>query len=151
MPVVWHVVVFAPFGVVIAVSDWRWFVVPDRWVVSGAVAVAVARLVWPGGSWWAVGVSVVGAIALFGVARVIAAGRLGWGDVKLAGLLAFALGGVGWVIAMFVACIGALGWLFLAHSSDVREARVPFGTFMVVGALVCALLFVFVSDVGYVG
>ncbi len=153
-PVGWHVAAFAPFGVAVAVCDWRTFLIPDKWVVAGAGAVIVARVASPGGAWWAVGAAVVVAVGLFALARWLAGGGLGWGDVKLSGLVALSLGGLGWLIAMIVACFSALCWVFLAHRGDdwqaVREARVPFGSFMVVGALASGVTLALVFDGGYV-
>jgi leader peptidase (prepilin peptidase)/N-methyltransferase len=150
-PVVWHVVAFAPFGVAVAVCDWRTFLIPDRWVVAGAVAVVGARVAWPAGAWWALVVAVAAASGLFALARWVAAGKMGWGDVKLSGLVALALGGFGWLVAMLIACVTALVWVAVAHWGVVREARIPFGSFMVVGAMVAGLVLALVPlDGGYV-
>ncbi len=65
---------------------------------------------------------------------------IGYGDVRLAGLLGLALGYVGWsqllagIYAGFL--LGGVGGGLLALSRIVDRRRYPFGPFMVLGALV---------------
>jgi Flp pilus assembly protein protease CpaA len=154
-PFVWHVVAFAPVGVAIAVCDWRAFVIPDRLVIVGVGLVLAARFAWPIGSWWAAAGTTAFACGVFAVARVVAGGKLGWGDVKLSGLIGLTLGGLGWLVAMFIACLAALVWVFVAYRGHdwqaLREARIPFGSFMVGGALASGVLLALLAlDGGYV-
>lgn len=65
---------------------------------------------------------------------------IGYGDVRLAGLLGFALGYLGWaevVTGMYAGFVlGALGGLALAATPLVDSKRYPFGPFMLLGSLV---------------
>jgi leader peptidase (prepilin peptidase)/N-methyltransferase len=69
---------------------------------------------------------------------------MGYGDVRLAGLLGIALGYLGWaellvgVYAGFV--LGGVGGLLLAALRLVDRRSYPFGPFMLVGALLGVLL-----------
>ena len=64
---------------------------------------------------------------------------LGFGDVRLAGVLGLALGYLGWgevwvgIYAGFV--LGGLIGLALRLTKVVRQRHVPFGPFMLLGAL----------------
>ena len=85
-----------------------------------------------------------GALLLYGALALVAPQGLGFGDVKLSGLLGLALGWLSWGAA----AIGlALGFLFgaaagvvlmLSGRASLRTA-VPFGPAMLLGALVAAL------------
>ncbi|HMA46261.1 MAG TPA: prepilin peptidase, partial [Frankiaceae bacterium] len=70
---------------------------------------------------------------------------MGYGDVKLAGLLGLTLGWLGWgaVLLGLVAGVGcgglaALGVLALRRAQ--RRTRIPYGPFLLAGALAGALL-----------
>jgi leader peptidase (prepilin peptidase)/N-methyltransferase len=65
---------------------------------------------------------------------------MGFGDVKLAGVLGLYLGFVGWsavAVGMAAGIVlgGVLGVALLASGRVARRAKVPFGPFMVAGAL----------------
>jgi leader peptidase (prepilin peptidase)/N-methyltransferase len=84
----------------------------------------------------------IGCVALgfaYLLMAVIAPGGMGFGDVKLAGVLGLFLGWIGWG-ALVVGSIGAflLGGIFgiiliLAHRGG-RKTAIPFGPWMLVGA-----------------
>ena len=65
---------------------------------------------------------------------------LGYGDVRLSGLLGIALGYLGWgelVTGMYAGfLLGGVGGLLLAMAKVVDRKRYPFGPFMLLGALV---------------
>jgi leader peptidase (prepilin peptidase)/N-methyltransferase len=65
---------------------------------------------------------------------------MGFGDVKLAGVLGLYLGFVGWSavavgMASGVLLGGVLGIALLASGRASRGSRIPFGPFMLAGAL----------------
>jgi leader peptidase (prepilin peptidase)/N-methyltransferase len=75
----------------------------------------------------------------FTLALVYPAG-MGFGDVKLAGVLGLYLGWLGWgsvVVGAFLGFFtgGLLGGLLLASGRATRKSAIPFGPFMLVGAL----------------
>jgi leader peptidase (prepilin peptidase)/N-methyltransferase len=122
---------------------------PDSIVLpSYGVGVALLALAsWnPGGTsdWPALGRAAVGALAMFALYLVILLvypAGMGWGDVKLAGVLGLYLGWVGWgalVVGWFAAFL--LGGLYsvalLATRRASRKSGIPFGPWMLAGAIV---------------
>lgn len=97
---------------------------------------------------WSAGLrAVIGAAALFGfyflLVLVYPAG-MGWGDVKLAGVLGLALGYLGWgplVVGGFLgfALGGVFGVALIAVRRAGRRSAIPFGPFMLAGALAAVL------------
>jgi leader peptidase (prepilin peptidase)/N-methyltransferase len=83
--------------------------------------------------------------ALYAVQHLFAPGAIGWGDVKLSGVLGLYLGWLGapawWlgVLAGFVlGGLYAVGLLITRRAS--RKSEIPFGPFMLAGALVGILV-----------
>ncbi|MEV2245006.1 A24 family peptidase [Streptomyces sp. NPDC049970] len=146
--VVW--LLLAPVAVLLAVVDRRVHRLPDRLTLplAGAAAVLLggaALLPEHGGSWIA---ALLGGAALGGfylVLFLINPNGMGFGDVKLALALGVALGWYGWAVLcaggfagfLFGALYGA-GLMLLRGAG--RRTGIPFGPFMIAGALV-GLLF----------
>jgi leader peptidase (prepilin peptidase) / N-methyltransferase len=79
--------------------------------------------------------------ALYAVQHLLAPRAIGWGDVKLAGVLGLYLGWLGapawWLGTLAGFVIGgvyAVGMLITRRGS--RKSEIPFGPFMLAGALV---------------
>lgn len=91
--------------------------------------------------------ALLGAVALWGFYRVLVLVHpkgMGWGDVKLAGLLGLYLGSLGWgalVVGAFLGFLlgGVLGGALLLVGRAGRKTRIPFGPFMIVGTWLGAL------------
>lgn len=137
-----------PVSVALAVVDWRTRLLPTR-VIAPSYVVLVALVL---GCWlvtrdtddllragygWAV------AGGLYFVLWFIHPRGLGYGDVRLSGLLGIALGYLGWgpllvgVYAGFL--LGGVGGGLLSLLKLVERRAVPFGPFMLVGALLGVL------------
>lgn len=134
-----------PIMVALAVIDWRTRLLPT-WVIKPTYFLTIALVVLasllagdPGGivraalGWLALGF-------FYFVLWFINSGGLGYGDVRLSGILGMAVGWVGWAelitgawSGFFVG--GVLGGL-LALLKVVDRRGVPFGPFMVVGVLI---------------
>lgn len=104
-------------------------------LLTGAAAVQ--------GDWDALLRAALGAAALFlfflGLALVYPSG-MGLGDVKLAGVIGLVLGYLGWGAVVIGAFAGfflgsVVGVAVLASGSGGRKTAIPFGPFMVAGAL----------------
>lgn len=133
-----------PVGVVLAVVDWRttllptWVIAPSYAVVLALVLVAAAldrdghAAIRSGFGWLVWG-------GLFFVLWFVHPRGMGYGDVRLSGLLGLALGYVGWpacVIGLWLAFVlGGVGGLLLSLLRIVERKRFPFGPFMLVGAV----------------
>ncbi|MET9432643.1 A24 family peptidase [Streptomyces sp. NPDC006551] len=146
--VVW--LLYAPFAVLLASVDVRVHRLPDGLTLPLAAATpsllgAAALLPYDAGSW---GHALLGALALGGaylVLFLINPGGMGFGDVKLALSLGAALGWYGWGILFAGAFAGfLLGSLYglglILSRRGGRKAAIPFGPFMLGGALLGLLL-----------
>ncbi|MEU8567630.1 A24 family peptidase [Streptomyces pathocidini] len=139
-----------PFLLVLALVDLAVHRLPDVLTLTlpGAVAAllaSAAQLPGHAGSWTG---ALLGGLALGGgylVLFLINPGQMGLGDVKLALTLGVALGWYGWWILFEGAVAGFLlgslygGWLLLTRRAG-RETALPFGPFMISGALLGLLL-----------
>jgi len=145
---VWDLLVvlpLVPVSVALAVVDWRTRLLPTKviapaYVVTATlvlVVFAVTRdtddLVRAGLGWLVAG-------GLFFALWFIYPPWMGYGDVRLAGVLGLALGQLGWPPLLFgVWCgflLGGVGGALLARLRIVERRAFPFGPFMLVGALV---------------
>lgn len=136
----------ATLGVAMAYVDLREHRLPDP--LTSAALVAAALLLAPAaavtGEWGAYGRAWIVAASMFAAYLVLALLRpadLGLGDVKLAAVLGLVTGWLGWDIALAGIFLGFLAaglvavGLVLAGRAGRRTA-VPFGPFMLFGALV---------------
>jgi prepilin signal peptidase PulO-like enzyme (type II secretory pathway) len=79
--------------------------------------------------------------AVFLAIRLGSGGSLGWGDVKLSGLMGLSLGLPGWVIAVLAASFAGLTVMLVLMrlSRADRNTKVPFGPFLALGMVAAAL------------
>jgi leader peptidase (prepilin peptidase)/N-methyltransferase len=137
-----------PVGVALAVVDWRTKLLPTRLIApSYVVTIVMILLVWLVDSRaphdlerTALGWLVYG--GMFFLLWFIYPRGLGYGDVRLAGLLGLALGWVGWAELLLGIWAGLLlgGILGGLLSLVLRRRDYPFGPFMLVGALLGVVL-----------
>lgn len=137
--------VLAPIGVALAVIDWRTMLLPT-WVVGHAYAIVLlvlaaataterdlGPLMRAGWGWLIAGVT-------YFVLWLIYPRGMGYGDVRLSGVLGLGLGFLGWgqlftgIYSGFLLG-GVIGALLSAFKLFDRKAY-PFGPFMLIGALV---------------
>lgn len=118
-------------------------VLPSYLVAAGLLAVAAVVT----GEWGDLLRALLGMTALYGfyflLALVYPAG-MGFGDVKLAGVLGLYLGWLGWaevVTGGFLGFLfgGVVGLALMALGRAGRKSQIPFGPFMLAGALVAIL------------
>lgn len=138
----------APVGVALAVIDWRTRLLPTKLIAPSYVIVIVlaATAAWQEGDWHDLVMAgwgwLVAGGTFFALWFIYPKG-MGYGDVRLAGLLGIALGWLGWgelltgVYAGFL--LGGVGGLLLSLLRIVDRKAYPFGPFMLVGALVGVL------------
>ncbi|HYN95418.1 MAG TPA: prepilin peptidase [Pilimelia sp.] len=134
----------AAVAVALAVIDIDVKRLPDA-IVRPSYVVGAALLlpaVAADGDWPAAGRALLAAVALYGFYLALASlyrGGMGWGDVKLAGLLGLYLGYLGWgsvLIGTFAGFLlgGVVGAVLLATRRAGRRSELPFGPFMLAGA-----------------
>ena len=145
--VVWAYLV--PVGVALAVVDWHTRLLPTKVIAPSYAVVAVLTLLAGvvGGDWGSLVRAALGCVVAgftFFLLWFVYPRGLGFGDVRLSGLLGIALGYLGWgelltgVYAGFL--LGGVGGLLLSLLRIVDRKAYPFGPFMLVGALVGVLL-----------
>lgn len=111
---------------VLAVIDYQHLIIPD----SLLIVLAAIALVQSGLHHWA---SALGCAAFFFLLWVISRGRwIGFGDVKLAGVLGLLFGFPGAVIVIYLAVIGGglLSVILLVLKKATMKTALPLGTLM---------------------
>ena len=141
-----------PLSVALGVVDWRTRLLPTRLVLPATGVAILLGLVG-----WAVtrdpddliraAIALVVVRSVFWVLWWLHSAGMGFGDVRLAALLGFALGQLGWgevVVGIYSGfLVFALPGLLLAIARRDRgllKSAFPFGPFMLVGALVGVLV-----------
>lgn len=141
--------VVAALGVAMAYVDVREHRLPD-WLTYGSFAAAVGLLAIAAlatGEWSSYGRAWLGAVATTGVfvaLALIRPGDLGLGDVKLAASLGLLLGWIGWghvVLGVFAAFVlgGVFSLALVVTRRGGRRTAIPFGPFMLAGALIAVV------------
>ncbi|WP_426246406.1 prepilin peptidase [Nocardioides sp. LHG3406-4] len=133
-----------PIGVALALVDWRTRLLPTRIIApTYALVIVCVLVVWAitGGTGdltrAALGWLIAG--GLFFLLWFVHPRGLGYGDVRLSGVLGLALGHAGWgelaigVYSGFL--IGGVGGLLLSRLRIVERKDYPFGPFMLAGAV----------------
>ena len=114
-------------------------------IVLPAYPVAAGLLLfttWAEGDWWAMVRAVVGGCVLFAAYLLMALvypGGMGFGDIKLAGVLGVYLAWLGWgvlAVGAFGAFVlgGVFGIALIASRRVGRKSGIPFGPWMIAGA-----------------
>ena len=138
-------------GVALAFIDARYQRLPDALtllsypvalVLLGAAALAVPD----GGRRFVVAlIGLAAAWLLFLIQALIYPAGIGWGDVKLSGVLGLYLGWLGvtaLVAGLFLGYVLAavVGLVLLATRRATRRSQIPFGPFLLAGTLIAILL-----------
>jgi leader peptidase (prepilin peptidase)/N-methyltransferase len=145
--VVWSVILAV--GLPLAAIDLGARRLPDALVLPAAAAAVVATVVGGASAAVAGGIALV---TLYALLAVLPRSGLGFGDVKLAGLLGTALALLGsasppnwsalaWGTALAFGSGGLVAVVLLATGRARRETALPFGPHMLAGALLAAALF----------
>ncbi|MBB2902841.1 leader peptidase (prepilin peptidase)/N-methyltransferase [Kineococcus radiotolerans] len=139
----------AAIAVALALIDLDVRRLPDQIVLPSypVAAVLLTLASWGDGDWGALLRAAVGGAALFlvyGVLFVVKPGGMGLGDVKLAGVLGLYLGWWSWgalAVGGFSAFVfgGVAGVAVLALRGGDRKSKIPFGPYMLGGAIFALL------------
>jgi leader peptidase (prepilin peptidase)/N-methyltransferase len=134
----------AAISIALAAIDFDKMRLPDK-IVKPSYVVALALLAPAavlGGDWRAVVRGLIAAVAMWIFFEIIALfGAMGGGDVKLAPLLGFYLGWLGWSAVAIGAFAGFLlgavvGAVLMAARLAKLKTAIPFGPYMLAGAFV---------------
>ncbi|MEV3859470.1 A24 family peptidase [Streptomyces sp. NPDC050095] len=140
----------APLGVLLATVDFAVHRLPDvltlplAGLTVGALGLA-ALLPEPGGSWRGALLGALAMAAFYLVLHLANSRAMGFGDVKLALGLGAALGWYGLGVLAIgvlagVLCNGLYALVLVVARRAGRKTEIPFGPFMIVGALTGVLL-----------
>jgi leader peptidase (prepilin peptidase)/N-methyltransferase len=127
---------FCAVLVVISVTDFETYTIPNRIVLPSAAVVLVAQTILHPSPEWAIA-GLGAALFLFLLALAYPAG-MGMGDVKLALLLGFMLG-KNVIVAILLGTIAALVpgiVMLIRHGGAARKMKIPFGPFLALGGVV---------------
>jgi leader peptidase (prepilin peptidase)/N-methyltransferase len=140
----------AAVGVALTMIDLDVLRLPDAIVLPSYVVGTALLLpaVVADGDWWSGLRALAGMAVLWTLYFALAAlvpGGMGFGDVKLAGLLGLYLGWLGWSavwVGTFAAFLlgGVVGAVLLLARRARRGTAIPFGPYMVAGALLALFL-----------
>jgi leader peptidase (prepilin peptidase)/N-methyltransferase len=136
---------FAAVGIALALIDLELRKLPNAIVLPSYPVIAVlltGATAWQH-DWWPLARAGLGAAALFGfflLLVLIAPAGMGWGDVKLAGLLGGVLAYLSWSALLIGGFSGfvlgaVVGIAAMAAGRAGRKTALPFGPFMIAGAL----------------
>ncbi len=148
-PALTFLLYLAPVGVALAVVDWRTRLLPTKVIAPSylAVGLLVAVAAWAEHD--------LDALITAGLGWLVAGGTffllwfiyprgMGYGDVRLSGILGMALGYLGWselFVGVYTGFIlGGVGGLLLSLLRLVDRKAYPFGPFMLVGAVAGVVL-----------
>lgn len=136
-------------GVALALIDLDVHRLPNKIVLPSYVVMTVLLVLASVGTgdWAALLRAAIGGVALYvlyyGLMFAYPKG-MGFGDVKLAGILGMSLGWLGWgqlVVGGFLGFLlgGLVGGGLMAVKLATRKSRIPFGPFMILGAYLAIL------------
>jgi leader peptidase (prepilin peptidase)/N-methyltransferase len=140
----------------IACIDWQHMIIPDELSLGVlGLGIVLSATVLPLGVWGAALGAVAGAGFVWAVAWAYRKFRgvdgMGFGDVKMAGMIGAFLGPIQVLLTIFVAaCLGSLYGAAVLARGGTRRSMVAFGTFLAAGAALC-LFFGEALRVWYVG
>lgn len=142
--------VFAAAGIAVSAVDLERFIVPNRIVYPalGLIAPLLVVAAAVEGEWGSLGRAAVGGAVGFGALfaiHLVSPRGMGFGDVRLAGLLGVVVGWLGVAHVLLALFLGFLSGSLVsvglvATRLRTRKDRVPFGPFLVLGAVLAILL-----------
>jgi leader peptidase (prepilin peptidase)/N-methyltransferase len=145
-PIAWAWVYFCAVGVVLSYVDSQTRLLPTRLILPSYAIVAalvVAAFVADDFARDDLLRAGIGLVVMGGFYRLMYAiypAGMGFGDVRLSGLLGLVLGYIGWgalLVGLYAGfLLGGVGGLLLAILRIADRKRYPFGPFMLLGALV---------------
>ena len=125
----------------IAVLDFRYGLIFDRWLAVMLLCVISLKLFFGHGEWVSAIISAAGFSGLLLFLRAVSHGGMGGGDIKLAFVLGLWLSWPGTFMGAVVSFwIGGLAALFLLIKKEKTvEAKIPFGPFLALGSWIAFL------------
>lgn len=144
---------YASLGALLALIDLRTTFLPLRlnYLAFGLAAAGVALAAWLEGSWspllWATTVG-AGAAVVFWIVWRFSGGRLGYGDVRLVGLIGVVAGSGGLVIGVWSILLGTVVgavWAIASRLHRGADHEFPYGPSLMLGPLLALVVQVLVA------
>jgi leader peptidase (prepilin peptidase) / N-methyltransferase len=143
-------------GVALAMIDLDVHRLPNKIVLPSYIVVLVLLTIASLGDddWNALLRAGISGAALYAVYFLLRLGYprgMGFGDVKLAGILGMYLGWLGWgqlAVGAFLGFLlgGVVGGALMVANRATRKSKIPFGPFMIAGAYLAVLVGAQISD-----
>ena len=135
-PAVYAYLAFTSLLIVISFIDFDHFLIPDQLLVAGLGVWVILQLITPFIPWSHALAGGALAFALMLVIYVLSRGGMGFGDVKLAGLIGLYLGVSLSLLTLVIAFVlgASIGLALLALGLKKRKDALPFGPFLASGA-----------------
>lgn len=133
LPNMFHLLIFCSL-LVIFVADLKYQIIPDSMLLLGVVG-AIGEI------WQNIGAGLLGALFFLLLWSITRGRGMGFGDVKLAGLLGLLLGYPRIVIALYGAFLtgAAVGVILILRGKAKPKTKIAFGPFMIFGALLATI------------
>lgn len=140
-PNIFHLIIYSAM-LVLFVIDWKHMILPDMFLSVVLVAVILLGIpLSPADRWIHVVTGISSGVGFF-VLWVVTRGRgLGFGDVKLAGVLGALLGFPLTIVALYTAFLTGAIWgvILMVRKRASMKSRVAFGPFLIGGAAAALL------------
>ncbi len=130
-----RLIAVALLGIPTCIWDFRRRRIPDRLTISAFVTGGFLWVVTSRGTWWEMAIAVSVGLLIPLTARVVTAGGLGWGDIKLSAGLALFTGWPGILVALGASAALALAGVIVTDALR-NESGVPFGPFLIGGTII---------------
>lgn len=147
---------YIPFGIVYILSaiifssslvlfmaDYKYQILPDEMVLLGSLAAFFLMIIsYPTANWLSYFASSVGAMGFFYILWFGTKGKgMGFGDVKLAGMMGLVLGFPSIVFSLYIAFLtgATVGVILILAKNKSLKSKIAFGPFMIFGLLIAII------------
>lgn len=132
---------FVSISVTAVLTDFRAMLIPDKLVAAGVGGMILLRIWNHPLPWWDYGIAFFAGSGILYLVALASKGGMGGGDIKLYAFVGLALGIKLTLLSLFLASLfGTMyGLVLLIRGSYRRGMAVPFGPFIVLGAIASLL------------
>ncbi|WP_188687773.1 prepilin peptidase [Pullulanibacillus camelliae] len=127
---------FSAMLIILTLSDLTYFLVPNKLLLFFILLFGLLHLLFTWNSWAEALLGACISLILLFLASLVIKNGMGYGDIKLFGVLGFVLGWKDSLLALFIACFVGMGITFLAQLLRKRKRKgpIPFVPFLAIGA-----------------
>lgn len=128
---------FISMSIIVVITDMRYMIIPNNVLLFFLPLFIIMNVLSPLDPWWsAITGAIIGGAIIF-IIILLSRGGMGAGDMKLFFVLGLVLGMKSTILALFLASIfgAVIGSVLLLLKIIRRKQPVPFGPFIILGAL----------------